>query len=424
MKKIWGIEAEKVRSVRDILETYKLSERLKDRLTYIASTTIEEKGLETFDEKYEYIADLIEKFLIPFGEKVALRLDSKVKIDSRTEFYNFLGLTDPNIDKLFQDECMENGEEERISEGIMLKDAMGILEGQLDTLDLKLIHQLSTYKGKRDHRLNISAEEITTSLPSIQSRLDQLVTKYEKDGRLIIPKRPIIQIKFDPLSIKFRRRFYDGNPLAYFKKHYSHLNLKRRDLLKLDLPLCHALYKYNQLDEAIPEKMKPIKVYEDPLEYFKEHYGNTEIRRSELAFKERGLYDKLRGEGILGKAIPIKERKKLEKDDMNLIIESYEKYNKSASKAARHLPYSAMTITKYWRREGLEVRKSGDHGLEVGEINNVIEAYQTYKGNSEEAAKHLSYSSPTIRKHWRNVGLKIYKSGNRKGQKLKRRKNI
>ena len=68
-----------------------------------------------------------------------------------------------------------------------------------------------------------------------------------------MPARPIKRVKFNPLSITFGQRSYDGDPLRFFLEHRdAYEGMNRTQLSKRDPGLYVALRTAGQLDEAIP----------------------------------------------------------------------------------------------------------------------------------------------------------------------------
>ena len=82
---------------------------------------------------------------------------------------------------------------------------------------------------------------------------DAEVVRYERDGRIALPARPIREIRFTPLNIRFIRRRYGGDPIGFFQDNQiAYAGLRRSDLARFDAGLYHALRESQQLDRAIP----------------------------------------------------------------------------------------------------------------------------------------------------------------------------
>ena len=152
--------------------------------------------------------------------------------------------------------------------------------------------------------LNISPEELAENAAQIQERLSEVVYKYERDGRLVLPARTIVAIRFTPLSIRFGRRNYNGNPLGYFLEHKDDYGgMSRAELASFDGGLYRVLRKHRQLSEAIPTTLR--RTFGDPLQYFRENqdiYGG--LTRKDLERFHKPLGNALRRKKQLSEAIP------------------------------------------------------------------------------------------------------------------------
>lgn len=111
----------------------------------------------------------------------------------------------------------------------------------------------------------------------------------------------------------------------------------------------------------------------------------------------------------------------LDNKEISAIIEAHGLYNGDAAEAARHLPYSGPTIIKYWRANGLPIgecglRADGKYGWSPTdeEISEITRSHGSCDGNAAEAARHLQYSSVTIRRYWKENNLPIGKHGGRR----------
>lgn len=166
-----------------------------------------------------------------------------------------------------------------------------------------------------------------------------------------------------------KQRKYNGNPLAYFRAHPKKFEKykNRTQLFKGDSGIYRALGRAGQLEEAYPE--------------------------ANVLFVERGR--KL-GKGEL--SLSLKDKK--------IIVKAYKPNKGNVLEASRHLPYSASTIWRCWKKEGLDARGRRKN-LTKSDKKKVLQAYKPSRGNANKASKDLFYSVDTIIRCWRNAGFEI-----------------
>lgn len=279
--------------IDSIVDTYELPKKVKDNVKKIACKRTEELFINEYNSIYEYISFITDKFQTPYKEQFFIR---HLEIEDEIEDQRF---------------CPENiifNTENSVNSEMSLEDVMNILKPYLDNSTLNLVKQLGNRNnGNRKFRFNTSSEYLVTNVNKIQERLKSLIEKYKKFEVLKIPKRPIIDVQFSPFSVKFKRRNYCGNPLAFFREHseiYEHLS--RTQLFKFDRGLYSSLRKYNQLELAIPEN-----------------------------YESRSYF----------KPISLEKRS---------AIIAFHKHCKVAEKVAKEVDASSTTIIKYWKKHGLE----------------------------------------------------------------------
>lgn len=394
------------KAIEFIVKSYSLSPRLEERIIQIALRRVNELSISGFNDIYSYITGLVEAFNMPFTEKLAMRLDSAVR-DSKKTFHELIGQDE--LAAGFADEDEEETEEDKLGE-MPLDDIICRLEGKLGQKELDVLKQLSLQYGHLSLPCDITT--IEENADDIAERLKQLIQTYERDGKFIMPKRPIIYIRFNPLAIRFGKRRYNGNPLAYFREHIkTYKGMSRKELSRYDQSLYLSLCKSNQIVIAIPHTKRKIVTKEDipaiiqahascdgnaslaarnlqyspsvilrqwklrglsclgnkgkdrgryadkdPLILFKEQQKYANMNRRELAMYDPGLYRKLHRAGKIDEAIPLDRRpqgKRLTDEEIMHIIDSYHIYGGDVNLLAKKLPYSFMTICKYLRLKGL-----------------------------------------------------------------------
>ncbi len=126
---------------------------------------------------------------------------------------------------------------------------------------------------------------------------------------------------------------------------------------------------------------------------------------SRSSVKKYWLRDGLRANTIVESLGP-------RQDDIEKILRAHFIHRGNAAEAARHLLYSSGTIRKYWRRNGFRVmRKSEALRLSEEERGRIVAIHAEVNGNSSAASRVLHYSDGTVIKYWREAGLPLRKPG-------------
>jgi len=261
--------------IRWIIETYDLPPSLKPRIISIAEQRIKELSLGSFDEQYRYISELIYKFTIPYSEKFVISLDAPIQENSKGEFHEVVESKAPLLDEISQ---------------IPFSEAIDCLEKKLEEQHRKILSSL--VEGSNMEILEeCFSKEILKNPEEIKKRLE-ILQKYEKKGKLILPPPNIYYIAFNPLPKKFGRRKYGGNPLAFLKSHSEYKNLTRDQLHKYDRALYVALHRSKQINQ-IP-KGPSYHEFSTPLDFLKSNQEYLTITKNQLRKKDRALYVALR----------------------------------------------------------------------------------------------------------------------------------
>ena len=202
----------------------------------------------------------IERFHESRHERSFVRLDRPVRPDSGTTFHDRIGAQDPNMFLNY------DGQSERIPTDRVKE----ILMEQLGATEFEILRQLiertSSFYSPHEGIL-ISEDQLRQSIPQIQEKLEVLVHRFERDGKIIIPQRPILYVRFGPkFYIKFGSTVspiaYRGapTPLAYFLSHLSRYKGKTElELQYADRELYEALVNTGKLQLAISFKSRELK---------------------------------------------------------------------------------------------------------------------------------------------------------------------
>ena len=166
-----------------------------------------------------------------------------------------------------------------------LNELIKLLEEQVEDPDPQMILRALDFLpvGSPPEVILMAKEEITLAVEKLRVALPILIRKYTRDGRIIVPPRPIQGIELEPdVSLIFgNHKSYGGNPLALFKDHPEvYEGMSRTELYNFDQLMYRALLRARQLKQAIPQKLAygrsaikkptPQKVIDDILGSFKE----------------------------------------------------------------------------------------------------------------------------------------------------------
>jgi len=95
----------------------------------------------------------------------------------------------------------------------------------------------------------------------------------------------------------------------------------------------------------------------------------------------------------------------LDEKEISTIKKSHKLYHGNAAEAATKLPYSQQTILKYWKEENLPINNRGGMGLCFEDVDSMINVYEKCGGNASEASRQLGFSAQTITKYWDEIGF-------------------
>jgi len=351
-------------SVEEIVNSYEgLSEQQREKIVEAAKRRIEGFGITSFDRQYQCIADLVEKWQSPWQESLSVSLDAPIKDGENSSFSQIIGEIDPQFEDLFQEAIEE--------ELLDVEQVLSIFGKELDIEDINFLQSLQ--ERTENMSFSSSEEENLTSVSKVQQRIKQLKEKYNKNGKLIVPIRPIKEISFegsqDIITFGFRS-WRDIDPLDFFRKHKDvYGEMTRSELWKFDSGLFAALHKVGKIAEAIPE-VSPVAI----------HLSSKQIEKI-----AEGRY-------------------------LNMTLEEIAKYaNTSVSSAKRHLIKMGLEATGDNKKFSQEA------------IAEITKAHSLYKGSANQTARNLGCSANSVLRYWKKAGLKaVGKSGGdpRRGKKV------
>ncbi|MBS3155022.1 hypothetical protein J4404_00825 [Candidatus Woesearchaeota archaeon] len=397
--------------IRNVLDSYELSERLKSKLFGIAFLRIDKLNINSFEGYYGYIAHLVDQFSTPWIEKHALRLDSLLK-DTEQKVHDIISTEDNSLQNIIED---EPDEEYKQNKNIILTpDIFNSFKGEFEDDTYAFICKLLELNKSE---LKLDPNTFLSSIIDSKEKIKFLFKKFGNINNLldILKSRKIVYIQSNPFNIHLGRRRYNGNPLAYFREHKQcYESMTRQQLAKYDSGLHNALSDCNQLQIAIPYSATTLS--ENDIKKIMDSYETAKA----VPFKAEKItgFDHKTIKKVWHKfnlEIPsetIKEK----------IINLYSICNGNASRASKIARISITTILKYWRKEGLSIRKpcyqkdidynySYIPPLKEERRKEIIPLYYKYNRSASMASKHSNYSTQTILNYWKEAGFKIRPHG-------------
>ncbi|MFH1445542.1 MAG: hypothetical protein ABIF08_03620 [Nanoarchaeota archaeon] len=394
--------------VKYILDTYELKPRFREKIERVAIEGANYWFIHDFDTLYGYISDLIEKSRGFYKTIESLGIESANSVEHEYQ------------EHLFSEE----------SNAVPVSEIPVILDGQLDNRYAGILSQLlSMYEDNPGNPLEIFPEAVLDTIEHIKETLDELERLYGVNGEILMPRRPIISIECNPLAIKFGRRRFNGNPLAYFNEHekiYRKLcggEITRTRLMKVDESLYRALWQHKQLDGVAEKKTirrKEFRSCATALDYFRSNFRNRVLTRTELKRIDYPLYRHLHNFDQIDEAIPETlcdwDKTPLCDEDVDYVISLHSVYEGNALKAAENEKFGRTTFLKYWKNAGLPILDPGYPRYSDAEIDRLVMLYREH-GNIRKLAEITKHDTKTISKYLKKRGIKIVKGAPKKKNK-------
>ena len=276
--------------------------------------------------------------------------------------------------------------------------------------------------------------------PQIQARLEELLHKYGRNDRLVIPARPIATVSFDPLQIRFGPRHYHGNPLEFFMEHKeTYEGMGRTQFQLFDHGLYDALRRHDQLDKAIPEvRPSPVRPkltlqqQTEAINVFVTNGGNALRAAQHSPFSHTTILKYARTDG---KEIRLPRQRDYSSNHNGTQKRQYRGYENPLAYFRAHpekygglfrnrIRFVDSGLYDSLKRRG-QLDDAVDRGLDVsenkllpGQIADIVNAYPTHNGNATETARDLGYDISTILKYWKKDDLPVSRPGRRRNIKF------
>ncbi len=238
------------------------------------------------------------------------------------------------------------------------KESLEFLQSELKEEEFFVLSKIVEFSPMKKKVLSAICNSGPEAFEEFRSKLIDIAEFYSRRGRIIIPKKEIASIKFNPLHIRFKSRDFNGDSLKFFRQYPEiYCDLSRLELSKFDQVLYNELRKTGKIGVAIPWGKKSYKSLKSFVEKHKQ------------------------------------------------IVSAYKPSNASARAAAKIVPYSPQTILKHWKMDELEIRKN--NGLLDAERNQIVGAYKECGRVVVNAARALKRSRGLVTKIWLEEGFEI-----------------
>ena len=284
-----------------VLDTYDLPDKTRERLKRTSLFRFRENWITDFDEAYNYIDNLA----------MGAELRSRARIRSLDEE---VGETERTLHEIIGNKSSDEGLRKLFGDLQNRKKLSGreIIQGLSFCLDRQDIEVLSVLMGECKIEFDVSLDYLLDHAEEIGERIRQTAQRYEKDGVILLPKRPIVSVSFNYFSVEFEE--HRGRPLT--------------DGEITSLVTAHESFGGNATSVA-------------------RHLGYS---KTTVLHYWRNLGFKVKNHGA---------HNKVTDEELRAIISAHSEFNGNANRAARELNRNPSTILKYWKGEDLVIRPKG-----------------------------------------------------------------
>lgn len=185
---------------------------------------------------------------------------------------------------------------------------------------------------KDDMRFDVSPDNLSNGAESIGQRIRQVAQRYETDGIVIVPKRPVISISFEPFSVRFGQSRYDK--LTEDEKHEI-IRMLWRNMGSVARTARETGYTHQMVRRC-----------KDLMNSMNHYYRQKKLKYPSIG----GPPDR-----VLMRLVESGQIEQLTRDELHLIL-AYEDVDGDPYEAERHSEYNASTFIRHWTGVGLEIR--------------------------------------------------------------------
>lgn len=393
-------------TIEFIVGTYELSPDKRESVLARAAQWAKQQAISSFEGLYNIVARLTDKISFGYVSLDSARngrpLSEIIRADTGADEAdgngsNGLGLAAPAYT------------EAAASATMPVQDALEILKGRIPETHMRVLLAISRTAEGKQLMLGLTAEQLLERAPYVCERLDELVGRLGPERALVLPARKIYAVQLNPLTnsltVRMGKRDYRGNPLGplgcFNENEALFAGMNRRGFARADPGLSNSVRRSGQIDEALPN-LRPNLTAEQSgmiVQVYGAANGNTAAAAEMSGYSASTVYRHWRKEGIP----PNSKNVHPTEADKRMMAAAVATYG-TVSEAARHLPWARNTIAKHSRRMGVE-SSAKNGGLSRQMQMKVIAAHGTSNGNASKVGRDLVLAQPTVRKVWETHSL-------------------
>lgn len=240
-----------------------------------------------------------------------------------------------------------SNEDAAVRLGLTIKSLLRVISEDLSDKEKEVLVRLAEYGRSSDATVDGTIDDVIGSLDEMKTILSEMADKYDRGRKVVLPPREVRRFSFNPFRVRYRKRIYGGDPLAFYFKHkeefYEGLNRKR--LQQFDPGLFKELKYSNQLNESVPTTQKST-----------------------------------------------------------AIIAAYEPFDGCVKRVSRELGFHHVTVSKYWKSVGLQPKgRSGAPSLSIEKREELRSALIRNKGNQSKTTRETGIARDTMVKYCHDI---------------------
>ncbi len=383
------------------VRSYELPEVLEKKVLRIVEDGIEKECLTSPQSQYNYIDKVVSVYQRRWGEGKEVRFDETSFENPRKTKHEVIA------DETYEPSNLITRFEEEPNY-VTVEEAFAQLEDQFDNVSLEFLKRTLQQNG--NVMLDISAAGIEGRSAWVLKKLNSLAARYKHKGQIIIPPRPIKDVKFHgELEIEFGQRRYPNGLLAFYLDNLEvYKGMGRTELFNFDEGFYRTLSRAGLLDVVIPENLNSkqpnekeiMEIYNTFIAFNKNATAAAKcLPWSIPTVRKYGVaFDAIQEVRSVNQGIPIEKVIKI------ISFGNQRKRIANALRISRKVGHKRETVTKYLKAAGFTL-KPGNPGYDQSVTKEAILTYHDCKGNVAEVSRRLKKNYKNIKNHLEKKGL-------------------